>query len=258
MSAIVQALAALLAIIFAGVAILWGQESQSLNRLESLRSKYIELLQNPHPKKKEPFIETIRKLLFKEFSGKGNLTPRHDLSIAHKLNESPLETLEKVYILSKALFVKPSESGGIIIDRTHLELQEVAENLGLSYRPIKIPGRYESLGWFSTDKLFFLLRNVNAYITFEHLKNPLTADGIEQLLRTIDRARRARGPWFKALISLYAVTVAVGMVFLSVLKKGTWDIQATWIASVPLFLAICAVALTFYYLARIVSGEKDA
>jgi len=274
LSAIVQALAALLAIIFAGVAILWGQESQAISKLEELKPKYNVKLEFRGRyfggSLYFPSVEAIRVLLERLFLEKSAEVKRSVLSIAKKTDETPLSTFRKVSSWSIYLGTPYSME----------QIQESIEKVANIYRqgrePIEIKGEEEFISSTRQINGFFnLTRNMIDYVEFyknefdvanhfqsilgrlEPMRRWLINDGVENFVQAIVRGKTSRGPWFKALISLYAITIAGGMVLLSILKKGVLALQATWYAAGPLLFAIGAVALTFYYLARIVSGEKD-
>lgn len=258
LSAIVQALAALLAIIFAGVAILWSNEAREIQHLDSHRKEIETILfgsldwKNDDPKEwpltsvQEEFAQKWKDKEIPEYIKIG-FTNIVRLFRMRSSQNPYIERKEKFWKELKETFIKPF----------HLPYEEIRG------RDITLKLRESVVEFFEVAKpasdlyeAYGEKRNEN-YETLFGVAKEIIDLHVRDALGIIHLARRARGGLFKALISLYTITIAVGMVFLSVLKKGVWDIQATWIAAVPLFLAICAVALTFYYLARIVSGEKD-
>ena len=285
LSAIVQALAALLAIIFAGVAILWNREWQAISKLDGLSKDYLSMLKDrmtsiPRGHNEIVVVNYFERLMLSFFKtilylfedpavgeymgGIARATDTDPYGVLYELlldssfglrglklkcfRELLKEDMDVLAEYDSAEFDKLTQ----FLDR--LETTEASKNPEDFFRLLKALSSYLGLiRWFNVDRF---TRNHTREI-LDTLDSSLRQDRVGTLLRVVSHGKRARGGWFKALISLYSITIAVGMVSLSVLKRGIWDIQATWITAGPLFLAICAVALTFYYLARIVSGEKD-
>lgn len=248
------------------MAILWSQEEASVRELEMLKDRIIECFRGSRDRKKNTLTETTQHILkgYKKLDEETKNQLRDALLALIKLNLYPWGDAVRQLVGRKLASEAIKEIGqSEVFNLTTLSVEvhflTYSENLSEFFETVSDVLIFSNF-WdlFSKDPNESLLTKIKTgFLDFvtEALKVTVLAD---RLLSKIKRSQNARGPWFKALISLYAVTIAVGMVFLSVLKRGTWDIQATWIAAGPLFLAICAVALTFYYLARIVSSEKDA
>ena len=266
LSAIVQALAALLAIIFAGVAILWGQEETSVPELERLKDRIIECFKGSRDENKVTLTETTQHILkgFQNLDEETKIQLRNSLLALIKLNLIPWGDVPRQIVGRKLASEAIEEIGqSEVINLTTLTVEahfltrsEYLSEFFETVSDVLIFSNFWEL--FNKDQAESLVTKIKTgFLDFvtEGLKVTVLAD---RLLSKVKRSQRARGPWFKALISLYAVTIAGGMILLSVLKQGVAGLQATWYAAGPLILAICAVALTFYYLARIVSSEKDA
>lgn len=271
LSAIVQSLAALLAIIFAGVAILWGQGIDSLRELGSLRLQTKLALF-----KKEEGIDTgiisVYKFCFNSYKDLAEGEKKEwrsklaSLTILLLIGTPALD-----YLLSGIKNTKRDELAKTI----DLAKEEFSEDEMKNFRltakllltKFSLKAFFEAVkdaivlfGYFSTkvnpeeqtESYIYYVAGTDSVMTITDYLSQATG-----YIRKVELSKRARGPWFKFLITLYSITVAGGMVFLSILKKGVLDLQATWYAAGPLLFGIGAVALTFIYLANIISGEKD-
>jgi hypothetical protein len=264
LSAIVQSLAALLAIIFAGVAILWGMEERELRFLESHRRNFEGILFGIQDWKKDdpekwPLTKVYEELF--QMWEKGQ-TSEYFKSKAFNIGCTNIVML---------LRMRSSQFPDDARKKPYWnKLEKTFEHLKIPYHLIRKRKIILKLRK-SVVKFFEILIPVsdlyeapwgNKNDNFETLFGPareIINLHVKDSLRTIHRARDARGCVFKALISLYSITIAGGMALLSLLKGDNVipDLTASWIAAGPLLFGIGAVALTFVYLARIVSGEKE-
>jgi|GEM_PF-3193439 len=274
LSAIVQSLAALLAIIFAGVAVLLNREFQATEKLEALRLKYINYLKtriSQPDKSNVSFAELLRRDLKKIFLD-AQPKQRNVFSVISELYHcSPLDIFSRISCLAKIVEPQTDESN------REKDIERMAKEYRYRHEPIQhlqIEGKscFYKLLYYPED-FFYTLERTGTYLSellekpvpklimdkFRIIYESMVADRTRYYRKIVVRGKRARGPWFKFLISLYSITIAGGMVLLSVLKGGSSlsDLSATWIAAGPLLFGICAVALTFMYLANIISGEKD-
>jgi hypothetical protein len=269
LSAIVQSLAALLAIIFAGVAILWGQEHQASMKLEEIRKEYVNIFKEKieTPAGKNQLIEAFRKAFLAAFFDDGKIkwqwsvnskhthnlinTLRQISSWAYYFETDSLENRQKIRSDFRQIAVSYPRGGSVLPLYNWQEYEEQLYDLeAFDY----FMGRilvWAGMGIKEVDE------GSSEAKVFMRCSEVTKAHDTRYLLLQFLRGKEARGPRFKTLISLYSITIAGGMVLLSVLKAGICESQATWYAAFPLGFGICAVALTFVYLANIVSGEKD-
>jgi len=271
LSAIVQSLAALLAIIFAGVAILWGQEENSIRELGELRFKVLSELFEKEKQNQKGIVGFVKFCLatYKSLDERDRETWRPNM-----------KSLLSIFYIGVNLgttrllkFIKrPYEYEEILEEiESNFTKKDIENFSGGSIYLSSSVGLFDFFdAVFEAGFLFiYLVSKCNIAVdkpattvdryTSSDVAQSVFVDTFQArvLMAKVKRSQRARGPWFKALISLYSITIAGGMVFLSVLKAGICESQATWIAAFPLGFGICAVALTFVYLARIVSGEKE-
>ncbi|MBA7660169.1 hypothetical protein ES703_68168 [subsurface metagenome] len=228
LSAIVQALAALLAIIFAGVAILWSNEAREIQHLDSHRKEIETILFGPQDWKDDDPKEWPLTLVQKELS--------------QKWNQKKIPEYVKTGFTNIVRLFRMRSSQNPYIER---KKKKIWKELEVTFiKPFHIP--YEEIrGWEQTEVLrksgveFFEAaipvsdlykaygeKRYKYYGTLFGVAREIINLHVRDSLGVIHRARRARRGWFKFLIFLYSITIAVGMVFLSVLKRGTCDIQA--------------------------------
>lgn len=274
LSATVQALAALLAIIFAGVAILWGQETPALSKLDTLSEKYIKMLRKKvfvGEGKEGEEVEAVE--IFMSSFLNVIIYVYEDPAAGRYIGEVAKETeTEPFTVFAELLSEYSFKLRGERLQRFKKRIDEDMEALAY-YHPEKAKELSRSLEELipsgtmkRPEDLFHLLKVASSYLglirwfnvdryrrngtrkILDDLDSSLRKDRVGTLLRIVFHGKHARGPWFKGLIALYTITIAVGMGALSVLKRDICDLHATLIAIGPLLLALCALVLTFVYL----------
>lgn len=259
LSAIAQALAALLAIIFAGVAILGGNEAREIQHLDSYRKGIETILfgsqgwQVDDPEKWP--LNSVRKELAQKWKDK-EILEFVKIGFTNIVRLFRMRSSQNPYIERKEKFWKELEE--TFIKPFHLPYEEIRG------RDITLKLRESVVEFFEVAKpasdlyeAYGEKRNRNYKILFGVAKEIIDLH-VRDSLGVIHRARRARGPLFIFLISLYAVTIAGSLIALAAMKgQGICDSQATLIAAGPLAFAIGAVVMTFLYLYNLVKGEKE-
>lgn len=275
LSAIAQALAALLAIIFAGVAILWGQESSSIDELIRLRGKTLEFCfsykyTDKHGKKLKRLQTTLGVLL--EDYEKQNADVRSkakegiramaklcalEIDVTNEEAISNIQLIEKTMkILGEPLDEKASITNFLLEAQDMLKFYRIKNLWKLIENVVNlIPVFPKPIYSWSTQSRGISLFSPHPVLLY---KLQRSLDEAMQFLSRVLIARRARGISFIDLISLYAVTIAGSLIALAAMKgQGICDSQATLIAAGPLLFAIGAVAMTFIYLYNLVKGDRN-
>lgn len=263
LSAIVQALAALLAIIFAGVAILWSHEEFSKSKLGILKEKTIDLFRKKDSQGEYKFLNTLKDYL-REY---------RKLDDEHKKRIKPA-----MFNLVKLYFSYGPKITDIIIqgEFTADNLEGLDEFLG----GFEEEGKLYSEGYKDVESFFVAVKSIlelpnstnwrctydiakeitrsltwlHSHVNYEELDRVVKE--AETCFVKVKRATETRGGFFKFLVAIYTLTIAGGIVSLSILRKGVSEAGATWIAIWPLGLAVISLAFTFIYLYNVVSGGK--
>jgi|GEM_PF-3824685 len=269
LSAIIQSLAALLAIIFAAVVILWGQEGSAIKHLIELRYRmqYFLMEKNTMTKIKDTTIWVLNYFRFRW----NKLTDKEKDEA-----KIGLKSILKLYCLDVESL--GSEAGiGLIEDFKKLfnepeGIKELETEI-LSSHDLMRFDQMESYwdvirkvaGLYSLCPKTILKSNKNGIKTthdYHHLMFlralERRSDEAQTLISRIRHAHRARSWRFIVLACLYTITISLGLILLPLLRRGVCDWQATWISIGPLGLAIIVLAFTFIYLYYVVRGGKDA
>ena len=265
LSAIVQALAALLAIIFAGVIILWTLEGNALKDINELKFRIEKFVFAPseHAPSRlwRAFEELKSKLSTKEELGKYKLG---------LLSMAKLILLHKVY--EPDLFLEHSEriDADKVIEETLKEFlpgtsfEEFKENAEGLLKPSNLESFFKEVCEVTnTIPIFKKPSTEKATIkrsTHLNLLNPLELNTEEanRLWNLVHRARRARGWRFVLLASVYTFTIALGASSLALLNNNICPTQVATIPCITLAFMFVSVAATLVYLYDIVSRGKDA
>ncbi len=281
LSAIVQSLAALLAIIFAGVAILWSHEAQVIARLEVLRPVYYELFGRMIPENTSTNLIEQTRFFLREILLDPIPSVRKGVRKTYReLNETPLKTFRNMssWACFESCLSCPSET------QIQEGIRDVANIVRAGRESVEIHGfkEFEETSR-NPSGLFRLIRNVNSYIRmietthipssgygeepfsstrYAHYEifRQMIRDGINHLLGVVDRGRTARDFLFVILTILYIFTIAFGMGSLSLLTDGgclgqvECNFGLTWLT---LAFAFITLAFTFTYLYRLVKGGKE-
>lgn len=278
LSSIVQSLAALLAIIFAGVAILWGQEVGNVRQLIKIRDKVSHLIldytqksdDTPIKKTTEWSLNFVRSNLNEMDDAKKRLAKEalSNILSLYNLDVENLKTRPGIQMIKTVRDFLGEPSSTDEIEKLVLNSHDLTKlgNIEKYWEVVRKAGEMYNL---HSGKFFDLCQGAEAgvydfktTIDYPHLMLlralQRRSEEARVLLSQKNRSYRARGAPFILLALLYTVTIALGLGSLALLNKELCSMQAATVSCITLAFSFVAVAATFVYLHYVVSEREEA